>query len=216
LAHIYLDEGVDVAFFRKIVKMIKASGLSVYTVDRHFFLQKQWEKKVDLIIIPGGRDLPYHENLKGEACRRLRAFVFAGGVYLGICAGGYFGSSSVTFEEGGKLEVLGKRELAFFPGTAIGPAYGKNIFRYDSQAGARLARVQWQEKVFPVYYNGGCYFECHPEVEVLASYEDIKDNPSAIIECSVGQGKAFLSGVHIEENKELWDAVLNRILTNMR
>lgn len=50
-------------------------------------------------------------------------YVEGGGSYLGLCAGAYYGCSSVEFEPGSSMEVSGDRELAFFPGAAIGAAY---------------------------------------------------------------------------------------------
>ena len=72
-----------------------------------------WEPSCVLLVIPGGRDLPYVEELtlKTKATRRIREFVQEGGSYLGICAGAYFGSSEVRFDTGGDMEVVGKREL---------------------------------------------------------------------------------------------------------
>ncbi|MCP5470229.1 MAG: hypothetical protein H7A36_06995 [Chlamydiales bacterium] len=205
---IYLDEGVDAPLFKQVVKEVRRAlpaGSVVRPADRTFFTSENWERGVDLIIIPGGRDVPYHDNLQGEANRRIRQFVLDGGRYLGICAGAYYGSSHVVFEEGGELEVVAPRELAFFPGRAVGPAYGKGLFRYDSQQGVRSASLKWNEKVVNVYYNGGCLFEGadrHDNVEILAHYDDIEGNPPAIIECEVGKGKAILSGVHFEHALE--------------
>jgi hypothetical protein len=48
---------------------------------------------------------------------------------LGICAGAYFGAGAIEFEKGGAYEVCANRSLAFFPGYAEGPAYGKNKYR---------------------------------------------------------------------------------------
>lgn len=50
-------------------------------------------------------------------------YVQSGGSYLGLCAGAYYASSQVEFEPGSTLEVVGDRELDFFPGTARGAAY---------------------------------------------------------------------------------------------
>ena len=46
-----------------------------------------------------------------------------GGAYLGLCAGAYYGCSPVVFEPGSALQVVGDRELRFFPGTGEGAAY---------------------------------------------------------------------------------------------
>lgn len=57
------------------------------------------------------------------ACCCTADFVHSGGSYLGLCAGAYFGCSRVVFEPGTPLEVVGDRELAFFPGIARGAAF---------------------------------------------------------------------------------------------
>lgn len=156
-------------------------------------------QKFSTLIMPGGRDRPYHAELKGRGNSLIREFVEAGGTYLGICAGAYYGSDWVEFEKGYPLEVFEKRELGFFKGSAIGPAYGKGIFEYGSEKGALSARLIAREKTFHSYYNGGPYFSGDfTNVKILARYMDLPDQPPAIIECTVGKGKAILSGVHIE------------------
>ncbi len=155
-----------------------------------------------MLVMPGGRDIPFHEALKGRGNASIRHYVEQGGTYLGLCAGAYYGSDSVKFEEGQPLEVIAKRELKFFPGVASGPAYkGNERFSYTSESGSRQALVNWQDDEFYAYFNGGCIFEeaeNYECVSVLARYGDVKNTPAAIIECCVGQGKAILSGVHPE------------------
>jgi hypothetical protein len=58
-----------------------------------------------------------------NCCLCASGFVNSGGSYLGLCAGAYYACSSVQFEQGSRLQVLGDRELAFFPGIACGAAY---------------------------------------------------------------------------------------------
>lgn len=152
-----------------------------------------------LFIMPGGRDRPYMAALKGIGNAQIRSFVENGGIYLGICAGAYYGCKRVEFDRGFPLEVCEDRELSFFPGTAVGPAYGKGTFEYESQKGARLAKIGTANGIFHSYYNGGCLFEGDfPHVRILGRYLDLSGHPPAIIECSIGKGKAILSGVHLE------------------
>lgn len=139
-----------------------------------------------------------------------------GGKYLGFCAGGYYGSGRCEFEVGnGELEVVGKRELAFFPGTCRGGAFGG--FAYGNEAGARAARVGVAEGMLKdgqsetvIYYNGGGVFVDAASqemrrlgVEVLASYKDSLDveageGDAAVVYCKVGDGAAILTGPHPE------------------
>lgn len=125
-----------------------------------------------LLVMPGGRDLPYCRKLNGEGNDNVRAFVRNGGSYLGLCAGGYYGASYVSFAKGDPvMEVVGSRELKFYPGVAWGPTYPG--FQYDSNLGARVCSLNLQPPVrhllaevasehttsLSVYYNGGGYFQ---------------------------------------------------------
>jgi glutamine amidotransferase-like uncharacterized protein len=90
--------------------------------------------------MPGGRDLPYVKKLQGQGNRNISDFVRNGGSYLGICAGAYYGCSLVQFAQGDSLlEVVGPRELAFFPGISQGPVFAG--FDYASCAGAKAADI---------------------------------------------------------------------------
>jgi biotin--protein ligase len=130
--------------------------------------------------------------------RNIAEFVRRGGNFLGLCAGAYYGCAAIAFEPGGPLEVIAQRELRFFPGRACGPVYSLGKFRYQSEEGAEIARL---DPSSAVYYNGGCAFldaEAHASVTVLARYADVAGRPPAIIQCAVGAGQALLSGVHPE------------------
>lgn len=200
---IYRDDGAHPECLRALVTAfrIEKIDLPIAFASRSCLHQPDWKKKTALLIFPGGRDIPYHEALQGQANREIRNYVEKGGNYLGICAGAYFGCAQVEFEKGNALEVTGSRELAFFPGCARGPAYGLNQFRYETEAGARIAKVEMNSKVLSAYYNGGCSFEkadAMPLVKVIARFQDLPEQPAAIVACSVGKGCALLSGVHPE------------------
>jgi len=195
--------GADPRGLRETARTLKVlePGARIQLVKAPFFTSGNWESEVDVVVFPGGRDLPYVEALAGEGCRRIRDFVLAGGKYFGICAGAYFGSQYIEFEKGEPLEVCGHRELGLYPGKAIGPLFEKNVFRYNSLEGARATSIQWGVKTFQVFYHGGCTFEeveHHEQVNVLARYAELEGEPPAVILSKVGKGKALLSGVHPE------------------
>ena len=166
--------------------------------------------------MPGGADLPYCRTLNGEGNRRISQFVERGGAYLGFCAGGYYGSKRCEFEVGNNaLEVIGARELAFYPGTCRGCAF--KGFVYHSEKGARAAELKVSTdaltkgsvpQLLRSYYNGGGVFVDAPKfadqgVEVLASFtEELHVDPgegmAAVVFCKVGQGGAILTSTHPE------------------
>ncbi|OGN62165.1 MAG: hypothetical protein A3F09_03060 [Chlamydiae bacterium RIFCSPHIGHO2_12_FULL_49_11] len=159
------------------------------------------QEKPTALVFPGGRDVPYHEGLQGDLNRKIRDYVQGGGHFIGICAGGYYGTSYTEFDRGGPLEVASSRELRFFPGRAVGPAFPFPRFCYDSEQGARPARLQVGRESMFAYFNGGCYFENaeeYPGVRVIARYAELANRPAAIVQCRCGEGKAALFGVHPE------------------
>ncbi len=198
---IYKDKGVE----KKCLPLL-LNELSKWTstfITSQEIIRTPWGLDTSLLVLPGGRDIPFHLSLKGEGNQRIKRYVENGGSFLGICAGAYYGCGKVEFDLGRKLEVVGSRELAFFPGIARGPAYGLDTFRYQSEFGARAALISnhLEEETLRSYYNGGCYFveaEQYAHVKVLSRYLDIEGHPAAIIEIPVGKGKVILSGVHIE------------------
>jgi len=181
--------------------LLGSRGYHVRKEDSSYFLTADWEKRTALIIMPGGADLPYVKALTGLQNKRIIEFVENGGTYVGFCAGAYYGSKYVEFDKSGPLEVLGERELGFFPGIARGPAYG--VYHYENDEGARIAKIQMtgNDRIFYSYFNGGCSFvdaDQYSNITVLGRYSDLAGKPAAFIECQVGKGKAYLLGFHPE------------------
>lgn len=222
---VYFDAGVSLGAFLQLQIALSQPFLAHYSIEivnRHFFLTTGWEDTTSLLIFPGGRDLPYHFALQGEANGRIRSYVEKGGRFLGICAGGYYGASSIAFAQGSVEEIVGGRELGFFPGIAVGPAYG-NDFRYDSEVGARSVPILWEKGpgtpfISALYFNGGCLFEraaTFSSTEVIARYGDLPGEPAAVVFCKKGEGAALLSGVHPEYSPKdpFWPFLIYKILT---
>lgn len=184
---------------------------AVSTVSSKVLLQEPWQAKTSALVFPGGADLPFVKECR-PVIPAIKDFVSKkGGRYIGFCAGGYFGSSRVEFCQGDPLmEVTGNRDLKLFPGTARGPAF--DGFKYKSDVGARASRLLVNNGTeFSCYYNGGSVFvdaDSCDNVEVLAHYSESIDvpfsdtnsntKPAAVVLCSVGKGKALLTGPHPE------------------
>lgn len=197
------------------LRRLLAPHYAVTPVTADMLLKEPWSATCALLVIPGGADLGYCRVLNGAGNRRIEQFVRRGGAYLGLCAGGYYACKRCEFEVGDKvLEVVGDRELGFFPGTCRGGAFPG--FVYHSEAGARAAELRVERNaltgavpdVFRSYYNGGGVFVDAPRyaekgVEVLASYtEELNVDPgegaAAVVYCRIGDGAAILTGPHPE------------------
>jgi biotin--protein ligase len=184
----------------------------VTTISSDAILNEPWPSTCALLVIPGGADLGYCNVLNGAGNSRITRYIQSGGSYLGLCAGGYYGSSRCEFEVGNKiLEVIGDRELRLFPGICRGGAF--RGFVYHSEEGARAATVElagnhpgFSSNKFKLYCNGGGVFVdadkfSDRNVQVVARYTDelsVKGGNAAVVYIKIGQGQAILTGPHPE------------------
>lgn len=195
---IYADEGAGDfslfcarAFFEEAdITLCKAADI----------LSGQALAQCDLFIMPGGGDLPYCRDLNGAGTAHLRDYVESGGTYLGICAGAYFGCRDIAYHAGRADEISGPRELALIDATAHGSLPALAGY-YD----ATLNTATWAQLITHdnqsvcSFYNGGCAFDVRdPDADIIARFTDLPGQPPAIIAKQIGQGRAILSGVHIE------------------
>jgi len=200
------------------LRRLLGPNYAVVTVTGDQILKEPWTTSCALLVMPGGADMGYCRTLNGEGNRRIKQYVQMGGKYLGLCAGGYYGSGRCEWEVGQKgMEVVGDRELAFFPGVCRGLAFSG--FVYHSEAGTRAAELKVNKEslstgggavpeTLRTYYNGGGVFVDAKKfmdrgVEVLANYTDelaveSGESKAAIVYCKIGDGGAVLTGPHPE------------------
>lgn len=214
IVYIYSGPGVSqesLEHTQHTLKQILSENYLIKNIQPKEVQNGRWINDAVLFIMPGGADLPYVEHLCTLGNNQIKKFVKKGGAYLGFCAGAYYGSQKVEFAPHSPLEVIGERELSFFPGTAVGPTLA--TYDYKTNSGARAALLQWElqedlpfKKKFLVYYNGGCHFENahrYKNVAILGNYNTTTGPKAAIIQILVGKGRVILSGVHCEYAPEL-------------
>lgn len=149
-----------------------------------------------VLVMPGGADLFYCEKLNGAGNAAIRAFVEAGGGYLGICAGAYYGCSQLDWNAG---EIAGGRELGFIDAVATGPvtAFIENGDITKSWYGAVVLDVPASPSFRALYAAGPLFKNLAGDTDVLARYADLAGAP-AVIGRRVGRGHVVLSSPHIE------------------
>ncbi|EPQ25994.1 uncharacterized protein PFL1_06449 [Pseudozyma flocculosa PF-1] len=157
---VYSGPGVSSSALHHTLKTLKTllPTYDVQTVNAKTLALDPWQQSTSLLVLPGGRDLPYVEELsrthyrsdssattaaagtaRGEkAYEKVVEFVEQhGGSFCGICAGAYYASGHCAFELGSPIQVDGARPfLRFFPGTCSGTVYPG--FVYESDKGARI------------------------------------------------------------------------------
>jgi glutamine amidotransferase-like uncharacterized protein len=213
----YVDAGTsDVTrVMRAIAREVRAAAYEIRAVMADDLRQDAalFDGAV-LFVMPGGADLPYCDALNGAPNRRIRRFVQEGGVYLGICAGAYYACRELAFHAGNADAIGGPRELGFVDALAVGslPQLTGGI-AYDATArSAAAAEIRTTEHLSasPVslyaHYHGGCRFDfggrTSHAAQILAVYTGIEGDPPAIVSARIGDGRAILTGVHLEDSAQ--------------
>ncbi len=148
------------------------------------------------IWVPGGWAYDYKRWIGAEGKRRLRAFVAAGGLYIGSCAGAYFASDFIVWE-GERYEY----DLDLFRGSSEGP-----IPQVAPWPRWTLTPVwgEGAEEPLPMLYYGGQIFRTEVlerEVRVIARWGEEAGpqagEPAGIV-VRYGEGRVLLLGPHPE------------------
>jgi biotin--protein ligase len=205
---VYNGPGVDGEYLNYTVSCLARllSGYPIKIIGPSEVREGNWLATTALFVMPGGADIPYGKQLNGVGNQHIKKFVTEGGRYLGFCAGAYYAGEEVVFDLGGQFEVVGKRELGFFPGQVVGPYY-LYATMMDITSGPNSLVVR--------YHCGGKFIATKSaNVAVIATY-DIDSQP-AIVKVTCGKGIAALLGVHPEYPTEdpSVDALMRQILVD--
>lgn len=204
---IYADDGTDRFGVNCLVRYLLDLLNGRYEVEaiRHIDVEPGYlcTPENRLFIMPGGADLPYCALLEPEGTDAIRQYVEEGGTYLGICAGAYFASRRVEFEEDRTYEVIGRRELRLAEVTARGVIRDLESGPYDPEhiSGASAVRVKWGKQMATAYYHAGPEFVFDRparDTEIVATYPDAPGSPPAVIRRRIGKGQAILCSPHFE------------------
>jgi glutamine amidotransferase-like uncharacterized protein len=212
IIYVYKDSGISDLSANVCVDALTTQGKGLYNVqliDAAGVINGNLTNAV-AFVIPGGADREFCKKLNSIGNSQIKRFVENGGTYIGFCAGAYYAASKCVFVNTGG-NVVESRELGFYQGEAIGPILAE--YSPTSRSGVRIAAIKLvdatdsPEKIYHVYYNGGCCFEGYSgdDVKIIAYYANKADNVkgrAAIIECKVGKGLAILSGIHPECSAE--------------
>lgn len=171
-------------------------------IDAEEIHKNDWQANTDLLILPGGADRIYHQQLKGKGNEAIKDYIAQGGKLLGICAGAYYCANDIEFLNG-EEKIVEERELRFFNGTAKGPLLP---YKYNTKDGAAVFDLFFPSlnQNIKAYYNGGCYFPTinASNITWLARYPQLQNQENierwAIIRIQIGLGTVVLSGVHFE------------------
>jgi glutamine amidotransferase-like uncharacterized protein len=158
-----------------------------------------------LLCVPGGNMYTYAEDLGSTGVDSIKAFIRAGGGYVGICGGAYFAAQRV-FWRGDRLPML---SLGLFPGEARGPHDEIAPYPDSAMCLVTISEVAHSiigaqpDSAWILYYWGPALLaDDDADVTVLGRYR--ANGQPAMLSLEFGRGRAFLSGVHpeIEEDSD--------------
>ncbi len=157
------------------------------------------------IYFPGGYAWYYKIAIDENGLQNIRDLVSSGGGYIGICAGAYFASDSVYWEEDGLLDY----PLDLFDGTARGAidaiAPWDNYTMTSLKMNPNNPINEFEPATEQMLYYGGPVFVPHSgqPVDTIAVWSAWHDSLAAI-NFNYGSGRVLLLGPHpeIEEDSD--------------
>ena len=167
-----------------------------------------------MIYVNGGKAASHGASLGEDGKNAIRAFVKAGGSYLGSCAGAFLASTASRPRDKDTL-TYAHRYLGVWPGYVTGTKLEKSWTDIQVVDGSPLLRYYdfgAEHRVDSVRHNGGCFANtsfCYPEkTEILALFTNagqelkysIEGMPSIwAFKEGPATGRVVLCGSHPEE-----------------
>lgn len=69
--YLYVDDGTCQISVVNTIKWIRDMGYNnIYTIDSQMIVKSNWVDNANLIIIPGGADIPYTYKLRGRVIKK--------------------------------------------------------------------------------------------------------------------------------------------------
>ena len=176
------------------VTLLNADSINITSLNRF-----------NLICFPGGDMYQYSQNISAEGFEKIRAFIRAGGGYIGICGGAYFTGEKIYWQ-GSQLPM---NSLAIFPGITRGPIDEIAHFPHCKMCKTNIVNNSHPitrtepDTTWICYCYGPTFFpDEDAKIDILGRY-DIGDQPS-MAAFEYGMGRVFIIGTHpeFEEDSE--------------
>ena len=196
---LYTGPGADSRGVLYLASFLDAHGYSYYSVEEKDILNGVLNH-VKVFILPGGwagEEDEYgnkgYGSMSSIAVNKIKKFVKNGGGFYGICAGSYFATKKVKWEN-----ELYDEPLGIFDGMAIGPIDEIAPWPYSKWTKVHInltSELNFTQTT--TLYWGGPYFESNETNFTVIETYDINGKP-ATIQFDYYSGPVILTGLHHE------------------
>jgi glutamine amidotransferase-like uncharacterized protein len=189
---------------------------SIEFADSEKLAKKSWERKTDLLVLPGGVCSRWELSLGYSGLEKIRDFVLSdGGKILGICAGSYFLSQKSLYQTT-SIRIEKERPYSIFPGIARGPVSRAYESKTDFCRSTGLYPAECQDIAVAINLatpddnRGACYYQGGPVIgpkspethrEVIARFDGDYDGDAItgfLPDETESAGAVVLCSPHIE------------------
>jgi glutamine amidotransferase-like uncharacterized protein len=160
-------------------------------------------EQVAAFIMPGGASRYVSDKLNGAGNKLIKDYVAQGGLYIGICAGAYYGCQQTKWQPAIGPAFMLENELGFFPGIAKGPARQFCLDNIQHIATITPLITEHGERYKTLYWDGPLFEATEKNYNIHARYTDLPDHPAAVISGYYKKGRYLLCSPHLELNAEL-------------
>lgn len=214
--YLYAEEGADyaVSYFR-----LKKSlpDYTIKCVKRADIINPAFSvKHVTAFFMPGaGPNGEADKRLGLDGMAAIRDYVRKGGLFFGTCAGAYYASSRLEWQNDIPTQQRIKTSLLdLFNGTTAGPirtimmrGTDKTYNPYKAVATPVIFYDDKREVQLKALYQGGPIYcqntiDNDPTIEILARFTALENYPPCILKKNVGMGHIVLSSIHAEVSTE--------------
>lgn len=205
---VYTDTGADFGMLRASINQYASSvDLSVKNIHAEDINQGKLDpESIVAFFLPGATDgTQYREKLYSKIIKEnIHNYVENGGVFAGECAGAYYTCAQIKYklDHPDKSKRKDKTGLGLMNTHAIGHLPELLHADEDRLGGGyqtAVTRVTYNKKTAEILYWGGPKIdniENDPDIETIASYTDLPNQPIAIAKKKIGKGFAIFSGPH--------------------
>lgn len=215
-------------------KSFKHKHVAIVGTDRHNFIRNINELNPSIIIIPEikGEESFYNRHITHDMRDAIKTHVSNGAMIVSFCAGAYWMCEKIVYNPPhGAMKTRNGKDVFNIASSlkSYGPlsGYGKKYDKNDILGGCitvplKIKTVNGWKNDNSWYGNGPGFLPLNNKlpdnIDVIARYRRIEDQPIAACSVPYGKGQVILSGTlphywqsPVKPNNLLWSVITHRM-----